>query len=57
MISIGINNGAMAMGTPWGRKNEKNFMPCLKMAISVTAMKMKAASVKVTARWLVKVKL
>ena len=53
MISIGINSGAIKIGTPGGRKNEKNFMRCLAIAMTVMATKIKAAMAKVTARWLV----
>ena len=57
MTSITINSGAITNGEPGGRKNEKKCSPCLAMAMAVTPTKITAAMAKVTAMWLVKVKL
>ena len=50
------SSGSMTNGTPSGTKNLRKFAPCFQKPISVTPMKMKAASAKVTMMWLVTVK-
>ena len=57
ITSITIINGAKNIGTPAGKKNEKNRVPCLKKAMMVTKTKITSAIDRVTAIWLVKVKL
>ena len=57
ILSQTINNGARKIGTPAGKKNEKNRVPCLKNAMMVTKTKITSAIDRVTAIWLVKVKL
>ena len=49
ITSIAIINGAKNMGTPAGKKNEKNRVPCLKNATIVTKIKITNAMVRVTA--------
>ena len=49
ITSIAIINGAKNMGTPEGKKNEKNRVPCLKNATIVTKTKITSAIVSVTA--------
>ena len=57
MTSITIINGESIIGTPAGRKNEKNLKPCFMNAMIVTIRKITTDIVSVTAIWLVKVKL
>jgi hypothetical protein len=57
ITSITIISGESTIGTPAGRKNEKNLKPCFMNAMIVTIRKIATAIVSVTAIWLVKVKL
>jgi hypothetical protein len=46
---MGIRRINISLGTPLGAKNFKNFInPCLKIAIIVTAIKMKKEMANVT---------
>ena len=55
--SINTSNGASIAGVPFGKKKAKKCVPCLISAMVVTAKNMNAANAKVTAIWLVAVKL
>ena len=57
MISIGINNGHIQIGTPGGTKRLKKCTPCLAKPRMVTPKNTTIAIANVTAIWLVKVKL
>tara|TARA_S200000501_G_C20203572_1_gene473954 strand:+ start:187 stop:393 length:207 start_codon:yes stop_codon:yes gene_type:complete len=49
IISIGISKSNINFGTPAGAKKPRNFtIPCLKIAIKVTAKKIKKEMAKVT---------
>ena len=55
MISITVMSGKSQIGTPDGTKSLRKPKPFLKMPMSVTPMKTKAASAKVIIMWLVTV--
>ena len=57
ITSITMISGERTIGTPAGKKNEKNLKPCFMNAMNVTMRKIATAMVSVTAMWLVKVKL
>ena len=57
ITSITTISGASTIGTPSGKKNEKNLKPCFINAITVTKIKITKAIISVTAIWLVNVKL
>ena len=56
ITSMGMRMGAMKRGAPSGKKNLKNFKPCLINPMAVTATNTMVANPKVKIIWLVKVK-
>src|SRR6266849_9602127 len=57
ITAIGTSRSSSGTGMPFGAKKVKKYQPCRISAMTVTPTKMKAARAKVTAMWLVKVKL